>query len=375
MTTHEGARELVQTIQRLSLVRSTGEIQAIVRTAARRLTAADGAALVLRDGPGDDYVDDAGSPPWNGRHFTLETCVSAWSMRNHAPAVVADVRTDKRIPDEVHRPAFVKSLAMMPIRPLDPVGAIGSYWTRPHQPTDTELELLQALADSTAVALENVRAYEEPDDARLETLERLALAAEYRDDATYEHTRRVARASRLLGERLGLPAPAVSLIEQAAPLHDIGKVAVSHAVLLKSGRLSDEEIAQMREHAGAGAAILSGSGSEVLRLAREIALSHHEWWDGSGYPRGLRAGAIPLSGRIVALADVFDALTHARPYKRAWPLADAVTEVSRLAGEQFDPAVVAAFEGLDPARLVAPVGSAPAPASLARTTDARFAAV
>jgi len=205
--------------------------------------------------------------------------------------------------------------------------------------------------------MENVRVYQELEQARLETLQRLALAAEYRDDATHEHTERVARTASLLAERLGLCETEVSLIRQAAPLHDIGKLAVSDTLLLKPGKLTAAEFEQIKGHAAAGAAILSGSNYDVLYLAQEITLTHHGWWDGSGYPAGLKGDAIPLSGRIVALADVFDALTHARPDKQAWPLDEAVAEVRRLAGRQFDPAVVDAFHELDSGELVRPLAA------------------
>jgi response regulator RpfG family c-di-GMP phosphodiesterase len=352
------ARELVGAVQRLSLARSIPDIQEIVRTAARHLTGADGATFVLRDGPNCHYADeDAIAPLWKGQRFPLEACISGWAMLNRRPVAIEDIYADERIPHDAYRPTFVKSLAMVPIRTLDPVGAIGNYWATRHQPTEQEVELLWALADSTAVAMENVRVYQELEAARLETLQRLALAAEFRDDATHEHTERVAGAASLVAERLGLSASEVSLIRQAAPLHDIGKLAVSDSVLLKPGKLTAEEFEQVKGHARAGAAILSGSTSAVLCLAREIALTHHEWWDGSGYPAGLKGDGIPLSGRIVACADVFDALTHARPYKQAWPLAEAVAEVCRLGGRQFDPAVVAAFRELNPTELVGPLAS------------------
>jgi response regulator RpfG family c-di-GMP phosphodiesterase len=191
--------------------------------------------------------------------------------------------------------------------------------------------------------------YRELDEARGETLQRLALAAEYRDGATSAHTERVAQTSYLIAQHLGMSESEASLIAQAAPLHDIGKLSVSDAVLRKPGRLTAEECEKVKTHTSVGAAILSGSHSAVLQLAAEIALTHHEWWDGSGYPGGLSGDAIPLSGRIVALADVFDALTHIRPYKNAWSISRAVAKITALAGRQFDPAVVAAFRqlGLD----------------------------
>ena len=154
-----GALDLVDVIQRLSLARDLASVQDIVRQAARRLCGADGAAFVLRDGDECHYVDeDAIEPLWKGRRFPLEKCISGWAMLNRRPAVIEDVYADDRIPHDAYRPTFVKSLVMMPIRTLDPMGAIGAYWARPHQPTDEEVRLLQALADSTAVALENVRA-------------------------------------------------------------------------------------------------------------------------------------------------------------------------------------------------------------------------
>jgi putative two-component system response regulator len=191
----------------------------------------------------------------------------------------------------------------------------------------------------------------ELEEARRETLYRLALAAEYRDDDTFAHTKRISVSAALLARELGLPESEVALIGDAAPLHDIGKLGVSDAVLLKPGKLTQQEIAHVRRHAELGAGILSGSSSDVLRAGEAIALSHHEWWDGTGYPAGLRGEEIPLYGRLVAIADVFDALTHQRPYKKAWRVEDAVDEIRRLRGRQFDPKIIEAFERLDPYEL------------------------
>jgi HD-GYP domain-containing protein (c-di-GMP phosphodiesterase class II) len=196
------------------------------------------------------------------------------------------------------------------------------------------------------VAIANVMAYRELDDSRLETLKRLALAGEYRDDGTHQHTDRVARTSFLIARKLGLPESEAVLIRQAAPLHDLGKLSLPDSILMKRTRLTVAEYEEVKRHPATGAAILAGSTSSVLRLAEEIALTHHEWWDGSGYPAALKGREIPLSGRIVALADVFDALTHTRPYKLAWSGDDAVTEICRLTGRQFDPVVVQAFLAL-----------------------------
>jgi putative two-component system response regulator len=179
--------------------------------------------------------------------------------------------------------------------------------------------------------------------AQLETLQRLALAAEYRDDDTGFHTRRVGSLAGAIAQLLDFSPERVESIVRAAPLHDVGKIGISDTILLKPGKLTDEEFATMRRHAEIGAKILSGSTSPWLQMAEEIALNHHERWDGRGYPRGLSGEDIPLVGRIVAVADVFDALTHDRPYKRAWEVEAAVAEIEAQSGDQFDKRVVDAF--------------------------------
>lgn len=176
-----------------------------------------------------------------------------------------------------------------------------------------------------------------------EMIERLAQMAEMRDDVTGRHTRRVARLSALLAQELHLSPEEVSLIMQAAPLHDVGKVAISDEVLLKHGAFSPEERRAMEEHCLRGAQILSGGRSALMQMAEQIAAAHHERWDGHGYPRGLRAEDIPVAARIVAVADAFDALTHVRPYKQAWSSAEALAEIERERGWQFDPQVVDAL--------------------------------
>ena len=194
------------------------------------------------------------------------------------------------------------------------------------------------------------------DEARVEALSRLALAAEYRDDTTGEHTQRVGRTAAAIARVLGLPAVQVSLIRHAAPLHDVGKIGLRDSILLKKGRLTEEERHEMQTHVSIGRSILSGSRSPLLKMAEEIAWTHHERWDGKGYLSGLTADEIPLSGRIVAVADVFDALTHLRPYKDAWPIEDAVAQIVAESGTHFDPLVVDAFRALDKTELLARVG-------------------
>ena len=177
----------------------------------------------------------------------------------------------------------------------------------------------------------------------IEMLTRLAAAAEFRDDETGQHTRRVGELSVRIAERLGVPDLEIGLIRLAAPLHDVGKIALPDAILGKPGRLTVDEFEEMKTHATVGAQMLAGSAFALLEVAEQVALTHHEKWDGSGYPNGLAGEEIPMAGRIVAVADVFDALTHVRPYKAAWSRADAIAEITGHAGGHFDPRVVEAF--------------------------------
>lgn len=179
----------------------------------------------------------------------------------------------------------------------------------------------------------------ELDDAHLDTLERLALAAEFRDDETGRHTERVGEAAAVLAAALGLPDEDVFLIRRAAPLHDVGKIGIPDAVLRKPGPLTEAEWVTMKQHTTIGARILSGGRSRVVRLAERIALSHHEHWNGGGYPRGLAGEAIPLVGRIAMVADVFDALSSERVYRGAWGVIQVLNFIRDHAGRRFDPRI------------------------------------
>ena len=192
-------------------------------------------------------------------------------------------------------------------------------------------------------------------DSRNESLLVLAHAAEFRDDETGRHARRVGRTAGLIAVAMGMSPEEAAVIRDAAPLHDLGKIGISDGVLGKPGPLTDEERQAMMRHVDIGARILEGTTSPVLQVAREIASYHHERWDGSGYLAGLSGEQIPLSARITAVADVFDALTHSRPYKPAWEIDRGRAEIRQQAGRAFDPAVVDAFRTLDALGLIADV--------------------
>ncbi len=206
-------------------------------------------------------------------------------------------------------------------------------------------EMVESRTSDLTTALERLRSV----NAQLlegsrDTVMRLARAAEYRDGDTGEHVERMSSYSQHIAKQMGLAPEEQALLKLAAPMHDVGKIGIRDSILLKEGRLTAEEWQIMRQHPTIGAQILAGSRSKLLQMAEEIALSHHEKWDGSGYPGGLAGEQIPLTGRIVALADVFDALTTPRVYKDAWGVEEAVAHIRRESGRHFDPKVVEAFE-------------------------------
>jgi len=196
--------------------------------------------------------------------------------------------------------------------------------------------LRQAVAD---MANAQRSAYE----SYLETLHRLALAAEYKDETTGAHIKRVGGFSALLARKLHLPPGEVELVRLAAPLHDVGKIGIPETILLKPGALTPDERATMEQHPLIGERLLRGSSAEVLRAAEIVALSHHERWDGGGYPHRLKGDSIPLYGRICTVADVFDALTTERPYKKAFANEKAFELLQSGSGTQFDPSLVELF--------------------------------
>ena len=188
----------------------------------------------------------------------------------------------------------------------------------------------------------------ELEETQLEIIFRLGLASEYHDEATGQHVQRISEYCRLLGRVAGLPLDEAALMALASTMHDAGKIGVSKEILLKTEALTDDEWSEMERHSEIGGMLLSGSNAPLLRMAEEIALTHHERWDGSGYPKGLKGEEIPLHGRIVGICDVFDALVFERPYKKAWPVDDALSEISEWAGRQFDPLLADLFVSLEP---------------------------
>ncbi|RLT92137.1 HD domain-containing phosphohydrolase [Ketobacter sp.] len=193
---------------------------------------------------------------------------------------------------------------------------------------------------------------EELKTTRLQIIQKLGRAAEYKDNETGLHVMRMSHYSRILALASGYSEAAAEDLLNAAPMHDIGKIGIADSIMLKPGKLTEEEFAVMKQHPEIGAEILGESDVPLLQLARSVALHHHEKWDGSGYPFGLQGEAIPIEARIVALADVFDALTSERPYKKAWTVEAALEYVEEQSGRHFDPDLVKIFRASLPDILV-----------------------
>ncbi len=213
------------------------------------------------------------------------------------------------------------------------VGAV-DYLTKPASPAIVKARVRNHLS---LVQVDELRK------TRLEVIRRLGLAAEYKDNETGLHVIRMSYMSRILGHAAGLSPQHVDNLFHAAPMHDIGKIGTPDAVLLKKGPLNPDEWEVMRNHSAIGAEILGDDPSELMQMAHRIAITHHEKWDGSGYPRGLKEADIPIEGRIVAIADVFDALTSVRPYKTAWTIEAAQEFLEQQSGKHFDPELVMLF--------------------------------
>ena len=263
-----------------------------------------------------------------GRQLSPEQYPSAVCMRSGRPQ--RNVVLGVELAGEVRRWLAVNSFPMRAQGAVEPHAVVVSFTdVTNHRKTVAELQT-----------------------ARIEDLDRLALVCEYRDDDTFRHTERVGYSSEQIALALGLDGDIAWTIRRAAPLHDVGKIGIPDAILLKPAALTPDEFEVIKTHTTIGRRILGKGQASVLRMAAEIAATHHERWDGTGYPAGLRGQQIPIVGRIVAIADAFDAMTHTRPYRDASTIDEAVVEIMRCTGSQFDPEIVQAFKLIDHTTLV-----------------------
>ncbi len=230
------------------------------------------------------------------------------------------------------------------------LGAV-DYITKPISPPilQARVRTQLALSDQKRELTKQVKKKtNELNHTRLQIIRHLGRAAEYKDNETGLHVIRMSHYSKLIAQAYGGNEAWIELVFNAAPMHDVGKIGIPDHVLLKPGKLDKDEWDLMKKHTDFGAEIIGDDPNTLLKMSRQIALTHHERWDGGGYPKGLAEDKIPLEGRIVAIADVFDALTSERPYKKAWPVEDAVDLIEKNRATQFDPELVALFLDLLP---------------------------
>ncbi len=274
------------------------------------------------------------------------------SMTRNAVINIPDAYADKRFNPDVDRATGYRTSNLL-TSPManakgEVIGAFQVLNKREGSFSVDDEKILLLFAEQAASAVENAQLYEVIRDATKDTIFRLAAAAEYKDLDTRKHLERMSRYSRLLAKAMPMSEDWCESLFLASPMHDIGKLGVPDAILRKPGKLDEKEWAEMRKHPVYGAEILSHSDNELMQMSERVARSHHEKWDGSGYPDGLKAETIPLEARIVALADVFDALTSKRCYKPAFTLDDSLKIIDDGAGTHFDPRVVAAFRKIVP---------------------------
>ncbi len=262
---------------------------------------------------------------------------------------IANAYRDRRFTPDTDRATGFKTEALLAIPLKDREGKVLGVFQVLNKKgggafDDDDEGFLRLLAMIAASAIENAQLYDSLRKSHLETIYRLGMVAEFRDqEDTAKHLRHISKYSAVVARAAGLPEDVVDDIRYASPLHDIGKVAVPDAILRKPGKLTPEEFEEIKRHPEYGAKVLENAESRLLKMAYRISIAHHEQWDGSGYPKGLKGEAIPIEAQVVSIVDVFDALTTKRVYKAAWSVEDTVKYLAAKSGRQFNPRIVDAF--------------------------------
>ncbi|WP_041959675.1 HD domain-containing phosphohydrolase [Sulfurospirillum arsenophilum] len=273
--------------------------------------------------------------------------LAGYAALSQETQIVVDAYNDYRFNREVDKATGYLTQTILSVPLLDnqenTIGVFQALNKKKSIFTNVDAELLLLISNYAASAIENAILYDKLRDTQTKIINKLASAAEFKDQETSKHTKRVGLYSALLAEKYGLSRDDITKIELAAPMHDAGKIGIADKLLLKPNKLSDEEFDVMKTHAKLGHDLLFDEENEYLKTAALIALEHHEKWDGSGYPHGKSGEEISIYGRIVAIADVFDALISIRPYKAAWSFKKAHAHLQKSSGTHFDPALINLF--------------------------------
>lgn len=276
--------------------------------------------------------------------------IVGWVFLNSRELIISDPYSDPRFNKEIDKATgyVTKNILAFPLKTYSgrTVGVLECINKLDGNFVEDDVKFVKILSVYAANSIENALLYDEIKRTQDEIVFRLSLAAEFRDKTTYNHLIRMANYSYVIAKEMGFDEVWCEKLRLAAPMHDIGKLGIKDQILLKPAKLTDEEFEEMKKHTVFGYEILKDSDIEVLRMASNIAIAHHEKYDGSGYPYGLKGEQIPIEARIVAVADVFDALTSERPYKKAFPVEQAVKMIEDESGKHFDPNVVQAFKNV-----------------------------
>ncbi|MBN2284983.1 MAG: HD domain-containing protein [Tissierellales bacterium] len=329
----ETMTNMIELSQALAAAQNMETIINIVRKSARELVGADGASFVLREGENCYYADeDAIQPLWKGSRFNMDICVSGWAMKNHSVVVIPDILKDDRIPKSIYMATFVRSLLIVPIRTDNPIGAIGCYWAANHGASSFEIQLIQILANITATAMENVlykidlaKKAKLLEKAFETTLISISHMIDMRDAYTAGHQNQVSEIVNRIAQAMKLPSDHCKYLSWSALVHDVGKIAIPTEILSKPSKLTALEYELVKTHSKIGYGILKDI--EMDFPIAEIILQHHERLDGSGYPNGLLGDQIIIDARILAVADVFEAMVSHRPYRPGLGYDEALAEL------------------------------------------------
>ncbi len=343
---------LLRVVQDLSASRDLNTVMDIVRHSVRDLTGSDGATFVLREGDYCYYAEeDAISPLWKGNRFPMEICISGWVMMHKIPTVIEDIFADARIPVDVYKKTFVKSLAMVPIRTNEPIGAIGCYWANHHRATPEQIKVLQVIADTAAIAIDNIHHMsiieikaKQLDETLKGTMLAIAKMVEQKDLYTSGHQYRVAMIGLAIATELGWSEESREIVYRAGIVHDIGKIGIPSEILSKPAKLTQYEFALIKTHPEAGYQILKDL--PLLLPIADIILQHHERLNGSGYPKGLLGNEILPEAQILTVADVFESMISHRPYRPALGQDVAIEELVKNKGVFYSEEIVNALVNL-----------------------------
>ncbi|GFK94581.1 3'3'-cGAMP-specific phosphodiesterase 2 [Fundidesulfovibrio magnetotacticus] len=366
--------QLVKIGLALSSTRELGELLELVLFEARKMTGADAGSVYLLEGNvlrfetshNQTLFDRLGEPNVRAMFKRFELPLDSRSIAGHVAMSkeILNIPDVNRIPEEApysfnanwDKANDYRSMSMLVAPMVDQAGRvvgviqlINAMCGESVVPFDPSYSpVVAAFASQAAVAIVNAKLTSDLQDAWLDSIFRLGVAAEFRDKETSNHIKRVSEYSVLLGRHMGMEGEELEHLRWAAAMHDCGKLGIPDSILHKPGQLTPEERSTMEYHTLIGALILKGGSNPLLKASQVVALSHHEKWDGSGYPRGLAGEDIPLAGRIVAVADVFDALSSRRVYKPAFPMEKVVDILAQESGRHFDPRLVGVlFEHLD----------------------------